>query len=129
MKERERNMNLNSEIERVLIDQGFDADYLQLTVTPVGIEVNTTDKSTIEAIVTTLFENVLFDCGVTVERFSGVATSCDPCKNTLTGHTAIYPDASIHFGVIDEWNIDELMDHDLPLDQTPTFAQKIGSYA
>ncbi len=111
-------MGLENHIETALTADGFDLEDLEFTITADGqpgmfFEINTTDKETIESIVSTLFTEVL-NCGVTVERFSGVDSAL------------IIIDEDVKFGVIEEMNIDELdNDIDMPLDQTPTFQMSI----
>jgi len=108
-------MGLQNHIERALREDGFDLEHLGFEFVPDKFEtffnINTTDKETIEAIVSTLFSEVL-TVGVTVERFSGV------------DHTMILIDEDVKFGVIDEMNVHELdNDIDMPLEQCPVFFQ------
>ena len=106
-------MGLENHVETALRNDGFDLEHLEFNFVAskfdTFFEINTTDKDTIESIVSTLFTEVL-NVGVTVERFSGV------------DHTMILIDDTVKFGVIEEMNVDEL-DHDIdmPLDRTPTF--------
>ena len=109
-------MGLENHVETALRNDGFDLEHLEFKMIADGqpgmfFEINTTDKETIESIVSTLFTEVL-TVGVTVERFSGV------------DHTMILIDDTVKFGVIEEMNVDELdNDIDMPLDPTPTFFQ------
>ena len=106
-------MGLESHVETALRNDGFDLEHIEFKFVSskfdTFFEINTTDKETIEAIVSTLFTEVL-QHGVTVERFSGV------------DHTMVLIDPTVKFGVIEEMNVDELdPEIDLPLDKTPTF--------
>ena len=101
-----------------MIDDGFDLEHLELEFVPNDFhtifEINTTDKETIEAIVSCLFTEVL-TVGVTVERFSGIDSA------------TILVNENVKFGVIDEMNVHELdNDIDMPLEQCPVFMMKIG---
>ena len=109
-------MGLENHVTTALINDGFDLEHLEFKFTDGGhdtfFDINTTDKETIEAIISTLFTEVL-QHGVTVERFSGV------------DHTMVLIDPTVKFGVIEEMNTHELdPEIDLPLDQTPTFFQR-----
>ena len=96
-----------------LMTNDFDLEHLELTADDNGtIEVETSDKETIEAIVSTLFTEVL-NHGVVVERFSGI------------GSATIILDPSVKYGVIEEMNTHELHRLDAPLDRTPTFFQYV----
>ena len=95
-----------------LMINDFDLEHLELTADDNGtIEVETSDKETIEAIVSTLFTEVL-DHGVVVERFSGI------------GSATIILDPSVKYGVIEEMNTHEQHRLDHPLDKTPSFFQR-----
>ena len=110
-------MGLQSHIERALIDDGFDLDHLEFEFVPndfhTVFDINTTDKDTIEAIVSCLFTEVL-TVGVTVERFSGIDSA------------TILINESVKFGVIDEMNVHELNPEDPPLETCPTFFMQAG---
>ncbi len=91
-------MGLENHVTTALINDGFDLEHLEFNFVAskfdTFFEINTTDKETIEAIVSTLFTEVL-TVGVTVERFSGV------------DHTMILIDDTVKFGVIEEMNVDD----------------------
>ena len=111
-------MGLQNHIRRALKYDGFDLEHLELEFVPNDFhtifEINTTDKETIEAIVSCLFTEVL-TVGVTVERFSGIDSA------------TILVNENVKFGVIDEMNVHELdNDIDMPLEQCPVFMMKIG---
>ena len=106
-------MGLENHVTTALINDGFDLEHLEFKFTDGGhdtfFDINTTDKETIEAIISTLFTEVL-TVGVTVERFSGV------------DHTMILIDDTVKFGVIEEMNVDELdPEIDMPLEKCPVF--------
>jgi len=111
-------VGLQNHVTTALIEDGFDLEHLEFGIgcdphRGVFFEINTTAKQTIEAIVSTLFSEVL-TVGVTIERFSGV------------DHTMILIDDTVKFGVINEMNTHELNnDIDMPLEQCPVFFQKI----
>jgi hypothetical protein len=103
---------LEHNIKRALRSDGFDLGRLEFKFVEgkahPWFEINTTDKETIEAIMSTLFTEVLSH-GVTIERFSGCG-----CAMIM-----INPD--VRSGVIEEMNADELEPFDSPLNPTPTF--------
>ena len=110
--EREKKMIKAKDIICALMINDFDLEHLELTADDNGtIEVETSDKETIEAIVSTLFTEVL-DHGVVVERFSGI------------GSATIILDPTVKYGVIEEMNTHELHRLDPPLDKTPCFFQR-----
>ena len=109
-------MGLENHIRTALTENCFDLEHLEFGIgcdphCGVFFEINTTDKQTIESIVSTLFSEVL-TVGVTIERFSGV------------DHTMILIDDTVKFGVINEMNVHELdNDIDMPLEQCPVSFQ------
>lgn len=112
-------MGLENHVTTALINDGFDLEHLEFKFTDGGhdtfFDINTTDKETIEAIISTLFTEVL-TVGVSVERFSGV------------DFATVLIDPTVKFGVIEELNAHELdNDIDMPLEQCPVFFQHIDN--